>query len=135
MKLRSSSICLTSALALLGCGSGASSSDDCSGDGCHLGAAGAGGALFTGGSSTGATSSSSGGAIGSGAMSGSGSSEGSGSAAGSGSASSGGASTGGGPTAPEPPNGFYQMEDLDRGVVAVKVPNGVFISWRMQGYE
>lgn len=28
-----------------------------------------------------------------------------------------------------------QMEDLDRGVVAVKVSNGVFISWRMFGTE
>ncbi|QNU65479.1 carbohydrate-binding protein [Ruminiclostridium herbifermentans] len=28
-----------------------------------------------------------------------------------------------------------QMEDLDRGVVAVKVSNGVFVSWRMFGTE
>ncbi len=28
-----------------------------------------------------------------------------------------------------------QMEDLDRGVVAVKVNNGVFVSWRMFGTE
>jgi hypothetical protein len=27
------------------------------------------------------------------------------------------------------------MEDLDRGVVAVKVSGGVFVSWRMLGYE
>jgi hypothetical protein len=31
--------------------------------------------------------------------------------------------------------GHYQMEDLDRGVVAVKVSNGVYVGWRMQGYE
>ena len=28
-----------------------------------------------------------------------------------------------------------QMENLDRGVVAVKVSNGVFISWRLLGTE
>jgi hypothetical protein len=27
------------------------------------------------------------------------------------------------------------MEDLDRGVVAVKVSNGVYVGWRMMGYE
>jgi hypothetical protein len=31
--------------------------------------------------------------------------------------------------------GHFQMEDLDRGVVAVKVADGVFVSWRMFGYE
>ncbi len=28
-----------------------------------------------------------------------------------------------------------QMENLDRGLVAVKTTNGVFLSWRLQGYE
>lgn len=28
-----------------------------------------------------------------------------------------------------------QMENLDRGLVAVKVTDGVFLSWRLQGYE
>ncbi len=32
-------------------------------------------------------------------------------------------------------SGHYQMEDLDRGVVAVKVSNGVYVGWRMQGHE
>lgn len=31
--------------------------------------------------------------------------------------------------------GHYQMEDLDRGVVAVKVSGGVYVGWRMFGYE
>jgi hypothetical protein len=32
-------------------------------------------------------------------------------------------------------NGHYQMENIDRGVVAVKVTNGVYVGWRMMGYE
>jgi hypothetical protein len=31
--------------------------------------------------------------------------------------------------------GHFQMEDLDRGVVAVTVPGGVYVGWRMFGYE
>jgi hypothetical protein len=31
--------------------------------------------------------------------------------------------------------GHYQMENLDRGLVAVKVTGGVYIGWRMFGYE
>jgi rhamnogalacturonan endolyase len=31
--------------------------------------------------------------------------------------------------------GHFQMEDLDRGVVAVKVSGGVYVGWRMFGYE
>jgi rhamnogalacturonan endolyase len=38
------------------------------------------------------------------------------------------------PCAP-PTSGHYQMEDLDRGVVAVKVAGGVYVGWRMMGYE
>ncbi len=34
-----------------------------------------------------------------------------------------------------PTTGHYQMEDLDRGVVAVKVTGGVYVGWRMMGYE
>jgi rhamnogalacturonan endolyase len=34
-----------------------------------------------------------------------------------------------------PTTGHYQMEDLDRGVVAVKVSGGVYVGWRMMGYE
>jgi hypothetical protein len=38
-------------------------------------------------------------------------------------------STGGGAT------GHFQMENLDRGVVAVVVTGGVYVGWRMFGYE
>jgi rhamnogalacturonan endolyase len=34
-----------------------------------------------------------------------------------------------------PLTGHYQMENLDRGVVAVKVTGGVYVGWRMMGYE
>jgi rhamnogalacturonan endolyase len=34
-----------------------------------------------------------------------------------------------------PTTGHYQMEDLDRGVVAVKVTSGVYVGWRMLGWE
>jgi hypothetical protein len=34
-----------------------------------------------------------------------------------------------------PLTGHYQMENLDRGVVAVKVSGGVYVGWRMFGYE
>lgn len=32
-------------------------------------------------------------------------------------------------------NGHYQLEDLDRGVVAVRGSNGNYVGWRMMGYE
>ena len=32
-------------------------------------------------------------------------------------------------------DGHYQMEDLDRGVVAVRGDNGNYVGWRMMGYE
>ena len=34
-----------------------------------------------------------------------------------------------------PSTGHYQLEDLDRGVVAVPVTGGVYVGWRMLGYE
>jgi len=34
-----------------------------------------------------------------------------------------------------PLTGHYQMENLDRGVVAVVVTGGVYVGWRMMGYE
>ena len=40
-----------------------------------------------------------------------------------------GAGSGGGP------DGHYQMEDLDRGVVAVPTDDGIYVGWRMFGYE
>jgi rhamnogalacturonan endolyase len=42
---------------------------------------------------------------------------------------------GGNTTTPPPTTGHYQMENLDRGVVAVKVTGGVYVGWRMLGYE
>ncbi|MGB8298496.1 MAG: rhamnogalacturonan lyase [Polyangia bacterium] len=43
---------------------------------------------------------------------------------------------GGGSTTISPPAaGKYQMENLDRGVVAVKVSGGVYVGWRMFGTE
>jgi hypothetical protein len=53
---------------------------------------------------------------------------------GAGGAKASGGATGGGGTTPSP-TGHYQMEDLDRGVVAVKVGGGVYVGWRMLGYE
>jgi len=50
--------------------------------------------------------------------------------------SAGGAISSGGVTATGGiPTGHFQMEKLDRGVVAVKVTNGVYVGWRMFGYE
>jgi rhamnogalacturonan endolyase len=43
-----------------------------------------------------------------------------------------GATTGGGFVGG---SGFYRMERLDRGVVAVKVSGGVYVGWRMLGFE
>jgi hypothetical protein len=40
---------------------------------------------------------------------------------------SGGTATGG--------NGFYQMEKLTRGLVAVQVSGGIYVGWRMFGFE
>ncbi|MGB8298499.1 MAG: rhamnogalacturonan lyase [Polyangia bacterium] len=45
------------------------------------------------------------------------------------------APTGGNTTVAPPTTGHYQMENLDRGVVAVKVTGGVYVGWRMMGYE
>jgi hypothetical protein len=51
-------------------------------------------------------------------------------------ASSGGVTNSGGVTATGGgPTGHFQMENLDRGVVAVTVANGVYVGWRMFGYE
>ncbi len=57
----------------------------------------------------------------------------------SGGASSAGGVTGAGgatkPTVTGGGSGHYQMENLDRGVVAVVVTGGVYVGWRMFGYE
>ncbi len=47
----------------------------------------------------------------------------------------GGAANPGGTSPGATPSGHYQMEDLDRGVVAIKVSGGVYVGWRMFGYE
>jgi hypothetical protein len=51
--------------------------------------------------------------------------------------STGGVAGGGGASNPVTGGGtgHYQMENLDRGVVAVKVSGGVYVGWRMFGYE
>ena len=49
------------------------------------------------------------------------------------SGASGGAPGAGG--APAGGSGFYRMERIDRGVVAVKVASGVYVGWRMLGFE
>lgn len=57
----------------------------------------------------------------------------------SGTSSSGGAlATGGTANAAvcsAPTTGHYQMEALDRGVIAISVKGGVYVGWRMMGYE
>jgi len=50
-------------------------------------------------------------------------------------ATGGGAPTGGNTIVPPPTTGHYQMENLDRGTVAVVVSGGVYVGWRMFGYE
>jgi len=80
---------------------------DCNGTG---GTGGTGGAGGTGGGGTGGTGGETGG--------------------------SGGETGGsGGATCTAAANGHYQMEDLDRGVVAVRGSNGNYVGWRMMGYE
>jgi hypothetical protein len=51
--------------------------------------------------------------------------------------STGGATSAGGSTQPVTGggSGHYQLENLDRGVVAVVVSGGVYVGWRMFGYE
>ena len=97
----------------------------------------------TGGATTGGTSGTGGainfgGAVASGGAISSGGAVTSGGAVSSGGATSTGGVTGaGGATKPSVGGGtgHYQMENLDRGVVAVKVSGGVYVGWRMFGYE
>ena len=88
----------------------------------NAGAAGTAGNQTTGGS---------GGAGGGGNAGSAGAAGAAGSAGASGAAGSAGQTAGCAP----PTTGHYQMEDLDRGVVAVKVAGGVYVGWRMLGYE
>jgi rhamnogalacturonan endolyase len=113
------------------------------GDASTGGVTSSGGTISSGGiiASSGITGSggvtSSGGIISSGGVSNSGGIAGSG-----GVASSGGVIIAGGTTSPGSatatggqPTGHYQMENLDRGAVAVVVTGGIYVGWRMFGYE
>jgi hypothetical protein len=124
-------------IATPGC-SDASGDDDAGASGAGASAAGgsggravqgASGAPGSGGRAMGGAAQSGGGASGAGGRSGSGGDT----AAGSGGAGSdAGASVSGGSTGGD---GFYRMEKLDRGLVAVQSGGGVFLSWRMFGFE
>ncbi|HYP86830.1 MAG TPA: rhamnogalacturonan lyase, partial [Polyangiaceae bacterium] len=117
-------------------GAGASGGNAASGGaGAAAGGAAQAGTAMLGGSAAVAGSTPSGGNVASG-----GSAAMAGSAQGGSSASTAGSSGGGtGPSEPAscaaPTTGHYQMEDLDRGLIAVKVDGGVYVGWRMQGYE
>jgi hypothetical protein len=96
-------------------GAGAIAGTGVGGRGGAAGAGGRGGAAGTGGAA---------GVAGRGGTTGTGGSAGTTGSAGSTGA---GNNTGG--------NGFYHMERLDRGVVAVSVSGGVYVGWRMFGFE
>lgn len=112
------------------CGTACSSGQSCQAGVCFTvagtGGAGAGGGPV-GGSSTGGSGSASGAATGAG-----GSASGGGATGGAGSEPGAGGAT---QACSSPAVGHYQMEDLDRGVVAVRADGGNFVSWRMMGYE
>lgn len=81
--------------------------------------------------SSGGAQQSSGGALGTGGKSSAGGMVGTGGMTGAGGVVSAGGTT----KIPVPGSGHYQMENLDRGVVAVVVTGGVYVGWRMMGYE
>ena len=95
-----------------------------------------GGATLTGGGTTSGGTTGRGGGTASGGTTGRGGTSGrGGTTSGGGVASTGGVSPSGGNTTVPAGTGHYQMENLDRGVVAVKVTGGVYVGWRMFGYE
>ena len=105
------------------------------------GAISVGGATRAGGAASLGGETSAGGATGRGGETSAGGATGRGGATGPGGATSEGGMPGtggvprtGGTTVPSG-SGHYQMENLDRGVVAVKVTGGVYVGWRMFGYE
>ena len=103
---------------------------------CAIGA----GMLFPacGDSGSGNTTTGTGGAVASdGAVSSSGAVSSGGAVTSGGAISSGGSPGAGGATKPPAGGGtgHFQMENLDRGVVAVVVSGGVYVGWRMFGYE
>ncbi|HXS18419.1 MAG TPA: rhamnogalacturonan lyase, partial [Polyangiaceae bacterium] len=102
------------------------------------GQVGTGGDGALGGSGGGNLSTGGGNGSGGGAAAGGGGGTGGGLGAGGGLSSGGGTGAGGGPTGGvcDPPiTGHYQMEKLDRGVVAVRGSGGNYVGWRMMGYE
>jgi rhamnogalacturonan endolyase len=90
------------------------------GTGANPGASGSGGAVAVGGAMATVTAGTGG--------------TGSGAAAGAGAGTAGSTSMAGGGTV-NPTAGFAQLEDLNRGVVAVPSGNGNLVSWRLFGYE
>src|SRR5690606_34588190 len=87
----------------------------------------------SGGPGSGGVMSGSGG--GSPASGGVGAAPGTGGAGSGGTESSSGGTSGSGAMCAPPEGGHYQMEDLDRGVVAVRTGNANYVGWRMMGYE
>lgn len=70
-----------------------------------------------------------------GGVAGGGNDVGSGGVTSGGSAGTPGAAGSGPKSCAAPAAGHYQMEDLDRGLVAMKVSGGVYVGWRLLGYE
>ncbi|WP_437602883.1 rhamnogalacturonan lyase [Sorangium sp. So ce590] len=115
-------ICFSLAAGLVACGSGDTGAGGAGGGDTGTGGGGATGTASGGG----ATGTASGGGA-------TGTASGGGAASGSGGAGAGpGTGVGGG--AP-PPTGFAQMEDLDRGVVAVPTDGGIYVGFRLFGYD
>ncbi|WP_437759313.1 rhamnogalacturonan lyase [Sorangium sp. So ce1389] len=119
-------ICFSLAAGLVACGSSDTGAGGVGGDGTGTGT-GTGGDNATGtASGGGATGTASGGGA-------TGTASGGDAASGSGGAGAGpGTGSGGGAPAP---TGFAQMEDLDRGVVAVPTDGGIYVGFRLFGYD
>src|SRR6478752_1039933 len=123
-----------------GANSGGSSSNPAggakttAGDTAQAGSANSGGAASVAGSASSAGNGALGGAAASGGNAQGGASANAGTTAG-GSSGSAGSGTSEPASCAAPSGGHYQMEDLDRGLIAVKVEGGVYVGWRMQGYE
>ncbi|MGK3994546.1 rhamnogalacturonan lyase [Sorangium sp. So ce1024] len=113
-------VCLSLAAVLPACGSGADAGADAGGAGGE-GSGSGGGATGPASGGGGETSGTAGPASGSGG-------------AGAGSPTGGGGDGGGGGALPRP-TGFAQMEDLDRGVVAVPTGGGIYVGFRLFGYD
>ena len=114
------------ALGTTGGAGGTGGSGATAGSGRPTGGVGTGATAGSGSNAGGASSGAAGAPVGGGAGGAAGAGTGGGTHAGSG-GGGGVASTGG--------DGFYRMERLTRGVVAVKVSGGVYVGWRMFGFE